>query len=64
MVMAVIFVKCGEYDRAIDELESLLSQNTNYTSNDFKLNRDLAPLWKLPRYLELLKKYPVLSSGT
>jgi len=57
MVMALIYVKCGQYDNAIDELEVLLSQKTNFTVNDFKLNLDLEPLWKLPRYQEMIHRY-------
>ena len=57
MVMAVIYVKCGEFDKALDELEELLSQQTNYSVNDFKLNGELEPLRKLPRYQEMMRKY-------
>jgi len=57
MVMAIIYVKCEEYDKALDELEGLLSQVTNYTVNDFKLNKELEPLRKLPRYRKLMEKY-------
>lgn len=57
MVMAVIYVKCGEYDKALDELEELLSQQTNYSTNDFRLSGELALLRKLPRYQQLLQKY-------
>jgi tetratricopeptide (TPR) repeat protein len=57
MVMAIIYAKCGDYDKALDELEELLSQQTPYTVNDFKLNRELEPLRKLPRYQKLLEKY-------
>ena len=57
MVMAIIYVRCGEYDKAIDELEQLLSQQTNYTVNDFRLNMELVPLRKLSRYQKLLEKY-------
>ncbi len=60
MVMAIIYVRCREYDKAIDELEQLLSQQTNYTVNDFKLNPELTPLRKLPRYQEMLRKYSSL----
>jgi hypothetical protein len=55
MVMAIIYVKCGKYDKALDELEELLSQQTNYTVNDFKLNKELEPLRKLPRYQEMMR---------
>ena len=57
MVMAIIYVKCGENDKALDELDELLSQQTPYTINDFKLNPELEPLRKLPRYREMIRKY-------
>lgn len=57
MVMAVIYVKCGEFDKALDELEELLSQPTNYSVNDFKLNSELEPIRKLPRYQEMMRRY-------
>lgn len=57
MVMAIIYVKCGEYDKALDELDELLAEQTPYTINDFKLNPELEPLRKLPRYQEMIRKY-------
>ena len=57
MVMAAIYMKCGEYDKALDELEELLAQQTPYTVNDLKLNERLMPLRKLPRYQQLLERY-------
>jgi len=57
MVMAIIYVKCGQYDRALDELEELLAQQTPFTVNDFKLNGKLEPLRELPRFQRLLEKY-------
>ena len=57
MVMAIICIKCGQYDKALDELEELLAEPTPYTVNDFKLNGKLEPLRKLPRYQKLLEKY-------
>ena len=63
MVMAIIYVECGEYDKALDELDELLAQQTPYTVNDFKLNMELEPLRKLPRYQEMMRKYSV-SSGS
>lgn len=57
MVMAIIYVKCGKYDEALDQLEELLSQQTAFTVNDFILNSELAPLRRLPRYQQLLRKY-------
>jgi hypothetical protein len=59
MVMAIIFVKCGEYDKALDELDELLAQQTPYTVNDFMQNPELAPLRRLPRYQEMMRKYSV-----
>lgn len=63
MVMAFIYVKCGRYEQALDELEVLLSEQTPYTVNDFKLNRELDPLRKLPRYQEMVRKYAGTSAG-
>ncbi len=60
MVMAIIYTRCGQYDKAIDELEVLLSQQTNYTVNDFKMNREFQPLHNLQRYQELMKRYALL----
>ncbi len=57
MVMAIIFTKCGQYDKALDELEVLLSQETGAAVNDFKMNNHLDPLRELPRYQEMMKKY-------
>ena len=57
MVMAIIYIKCGQYDKALDELEELLAQQTPYSVNDLKLNEKLEPLRKLPRYQKLLEKY-------
>jgi hypothetical protein len=57
MVMADIYIKCGEYDKALDQLEMLLSQRTGFTANDFKLISYLDPLRHLPRYQEMMKKY-------
>lgn len=62
MVMASIYVECGEYDKAMDQLEVLLSEQTPFTVNDFKLNPDLEPLRKLPRYQEMIRKFAFPSS--
>jgi hypothetical protein len=59
MVMAIIYVQCGEYDKALDELDELLVQQTPFTTNDFKLNPELELLRKLPRYQEMMWKYSV-----
>ncbi len=57
MVMAIVYTRCGQYDSAIDQLEELLSQRTNYTINDFNLNQEFEPLHKLPKYQALMKNY-------
>jgi len=57
MVMAIIYVTCGQYDKALDQLEELLAQQTPYTVNDLKLNEKLEPLRKLPRYQGMIQKY-------
>lgn len=57
MVMAQIYANCRQYDNAIDELDTLLSLESNYTVNDLKWNLILAPLQKLPRYQALIAKY-------
>jgi hypothetical protein len=58
MVMAQIYIDCGEYDAAFDELDYLLSLETYFTVNSLKLDRRWDDLRDLPRYQELLKKYP------
>jgi len=55
--MAIIYARCGEYDKAMDQVEELLANQTPYTVNDFKLCGDLEPLRKLPRFQKLLEKY-------
>jgi hypothetical protein len=57
MVMANIYARCGNYDKALDELENLLSSQTYHTIHDFEMNEHLAPLRHLPRYQELIRKY-------
>lgn len=57
MVMAVIYTKCGQYDKALDELEVLLSQLTGYSVNSLKMSGHFDPLRKLPRYQEMIRKY-------
>jgi len=57
MVMANIYTGCGDYDKALDELEQLLSSLTSYTVHDFEMNENLAPLRHLPGYQELIRRY-------
>ena len=57
MVMAIIYTKCGESEKAMDDLEDLLAQETGYSVNDFKLNVHLKPLWGLPRFQDMMQRY-------
>ena len=57
MVMAQIYTNCGEYDKALDELEDLLSLETGFTINSLKFENWTRPLRELPRYKELEKEY-------
>ena len=56
MVMANIYARCGDYDKALDELENLLSSQTYHTIHDFEMNENLTPLRQLPRYKEMIQK--------
>lgn len=58
MVMAQIYVECGEYEKALDELDYLLSLETIFTVNELKMRSQWDPLRDHPRYQELLEKYP------
>ena len=63
MVMAIIYVKCGNHDKALDELNELLSSQTSYTVHDFEMNAHLIPLRHLPKYRELIQKYGTASGS-
>ena len=41
MVMANIYMDCGKYDEAINEIDYLLSIGTEYTVNDIKLDQTM-----------------------
>ncbi len=57
MVMAIIYAKCGEYDKALDEIEILLSEQTDVSVNFLKMNGNFEPLRALPRYQDMIRKY-------
>ena len=57
MVMARIYVNCGSYDKAIDELDHLLSLEGEHTVNNLKLWCCVDPLRDHPRFQALLEKY-------
>ena len=56
MVMARIYTNCGEYDKAIDELELVLSQKTFITVNTLKFKHWVDPFRDHPRYKALVQK--------
>jgi len=57
MVMAQIETKCGNYDKAVDLIEYLLSLKSIFTVNDFKLDPLLKPLRDIPKFKALMEKY-------
>lgn len=62
MVMAQIYTMCGEFDEAIEEIEYLLSQESNYTVNDFKIDDTFDPLRDMPEFQALMTKYALPSN--
>ena len=57
MVMAIIYTLCERYEEAIDEIEYVLSLETDITVNTLKFLRWTVPLRNIPRYQEILSKY-------
>ena len=57
MVMAVIYIKCERFDKAVDELKYLMSLKSGYTANTLKASRWLEPLRDMPQFQELIAKY-------
>jgi len=57
MVMARIYANCGRYDQAIDELEDVLSLETDVTVNTLKYKHWIDPFRDHPRYQALIEKY-------
>ncbi len=57
MVMAYIYTLVGEYDSAIDELDTLLSIPSLTTAEYLKAEPIFASLRNLPRFRALLEKY-------
>jgi hypothetical protein len=47
----------GEYDKALDEIEFLLSIPCYFTTWDLKLNPFWDPMRDHPRFQELIEKY-------
>jgi len=57
MVMAQVYTKCGYYNEAMEILEYLLSLETTFTVNDFKMDPLLKPLREKPRFQAIMQKY-------
>lgn len=57
MVMAYIHVILGDYDRALDRLEEVLSVPAPFSSVWMQADPLLAPLRSHPRFQMLLEKY-------
>jgi hypothetical protein len=57
MVMAQIYTNCGKYEKAIGLIEYLLSLESSYTVNDFKMDPMLKPLRGVPEFKALMEKY-------
>ncbi len=57
MGMAEIYINCGRYDDAIEELEFVLALEEHTTVNRLKFWPWLDPIRDHPRYQALMKKY-------
>jgi hypothetical protein len=57
MVMAEIYVVCGSYEEAIDELDYFSSIESSDKINGLKFNPNFAPILAHPRYKELVERY-------
>ncbi len=55
--VAVIYVRTGDYDQAIDRLETMLSIPHPWTTARLRLDPDYDPLRTHPRFQALLEKY-------
>jgi tetratricopeptide (TPR) repeat protein len=55
--LAYVYSMVGEYDKALDEIELLLSIPYYYTTWDLKLNPFWDPMRDNPRFQELITKY-------
>jgi hypothetical protein len=57
MVMADIYILAEEYDKAIDELDYLLSIESPFTVHILRHRPIFEPLRTLPRFQALIEKY-------
>ena len=61
MVMAYIYTIVGEYDKALDKFELLLSIPCLASTAWLKIDPILEPIHELPRFNTLIKRYEVSS---
>ena len=61
MVMAYIYTIVGEYDKALEKFELLLSIPCLASTAWLKSDPLLTPLHELPRFNTLIKRYEVSS---
>jgi len=57
MVMAQIYTMVGEYDKALDELDYLMSIPSLCSPAYLNVDPIFTPLQDLPRFRELVAKY-------
>ena len=57
MVMAYVHVILGDYDRALDRLEEVLTVPAYFSTAWMQADPLLAPLRNHPRFQELIEKY-------
>jgi len=55
--LARIYTMVGEYDQALDQIDKLLSTPSLLSVNLLKKDPVWEPLWDLPEFTELIKKY-------
>jgi serine/threonine-protein kinase len=55
--LAHVYSMVGEYDKALDEIELLLSIHYGFTTWDLKLNPFWDPMRDHPRFQKLINKY-------
>ena len=63
MVMINIYLACKQYDRALDEIEELLSLETVFTVNDFNFMKAIDPIRDDPRFRELTQRYSLTTTA-
>ncbi len=56
-MLAYVYSIVGEYDKALDEIELLLTIPYNFTTWDLKLNPFWDPLRDNERFQKLIEKY-------